>query len=199
VYRNEGNAHHWIKVRLEGTVSNRDAIGAAVRIVAGDLIQYRVQTGGVNDMSQSSTDIHFGLGTATQVDTLEVNWPSGHKHVLCNLPVDETHVIVESSTAATADDSRRPGVLLRRSDPQLVCGTVRFDYHLPYTAAPVLDIYDLAGRHLRHLEAGRQPPGWHTVFWDGCSTSGTIVPTGVYFARLRSGAGTHGCRITVLY
>jgi hypothetical protein len=80
LYRNSGNSNAWIKVRCVGTVSNRSAIGAKVRlkaIIGGELVeQLREITGGDGRRGQTLI-AHFGLGNATLIDTLRIEWPSG--------------------------------------------------------------------------------------------------------------------------
>ncbi|HKD82610.1 MAG TPA: CRTAC1 family protein [Candidatus Angelobacter sp.] len=74
-------AGNWLEVRLIGTKSNRDAIGARVTLRAGNLTQIREVNGGNGFESQSSRTLHFGLGEAKKIDRLEILWPSGIKQV----------------------------------------------------------------------------------------------------------------------
>jgi enediyne biosynthesis protein E4 len=67
----------WLEVRLVGTRSNRDGLGARVRLTAGGATQTRYHDGKSGYMSQSSLPLYFGLGTATAVEKIEVVWPSG--------------------------------------------------------------------------------------------------------------------------
>jgi hypothetical protein len=77
LFRNVGNGNNWIMIDLEGTVSNREGIGAIVRITAGGVNQMRVQDGGVHNNSQNHSRLHFGLAKNAQVDKITVQWPSG--------------------------------------------------------------------------------------------------------------------------
>jgi enediyne biosynthesis protein E4 len=76
--RNEGgNRRHWLEMQLKSTRSNRDAIGALVKVRTGDLIQWdRVRTGG-SYISGNDLRLHFGLGDADAADGIEIRWPSG--------------------------------------------------------------------------------------------------------------------------
>ena len=67
----------WLQLRLTGTLSNRDAIGAVVRVRAGDLAMMRQVKGGSGGHSQSTLTVHFGLGQARVADMVEIDWPSG--------------------------------------------------------------------------------------------------------------------------
>jgi hypothetical protein len=71
------NGHHWLMIDLEGTRSNRDGIGAVVRVSAGGRTQVRVQDGGVHHRAQNHARLHFGLARHAQADQVTVHWPSG--------------------------------------------------------------------------------------------------------------------------
>jgi len=186
LYRNDGNDHHWLKVRLVGISSNRDAIGARVRIVAGGQTQYRVQNGSVNDMGQSSMDIHFGLAEATAVDSLTVWWPNGSTETFTDLLADQTLLIVEEPTTSVAGDLDITPAALRVfcPNPFRAPATVRFD--VPSAADVKLEIFDVGGRLMQRLVEGRQAPGRYTVVWDGRDAGGRPAAGGVYFIRLTS-------------
>jgi hypothetical protein len=78
LYRTESDpARHWILLRLAGTKSNRSAIGARVRCVAGGVTQVQEVRGGGSYMSQIDLRVHFGLAGSASVDRLQVRWPSG--------------------------------------------------------------------------------------------------------------------------
>ena len=94
--RNEGSAKaHWLKVRLTGAKSNRDGIGARVKVVAGKLSQTAQVSGARSYLSHSDTTLHFGLGAAATVGRVEVRWPSGVVQELKDLPVDQLVSITE--------------------------------------------------------------------------------------------------------
>jgi hypothetical protein len=78
VYHNiSKNSGNWIELKLLGTKSNRDAIGARIRLEAGGLTQIREIDGGNGYAGESTRRAHFGLGKATKIERLEVRWPSG--------------------------------------------------------------------------------------------------------------------------
>jgi hypothetical protein len=75
-------ANHWITLKLEGTRSNRSALGAKVRVVAGALVQADEVRSGGSYLSQNDLRLHFGLGGAAMVDRVEIEWPSGARQVV---------------------------------------------------------------------------------------------------------------------
>jgi len=78
-YRNDGgNQNHWIGFRLEGTRSNRSAIGARVEIEAGGRKQISYVLSGGSYLSQDDLRLHFGLGATTHVDRVRIRWPNGN-------------------------------------------------------------------------------------------------------------------------
>lgn len=94
--RNESPADHgWIGVSLHGVRSNRDGIGATVRVTAGGVTQTRQAVSGRGYQSHWGSRIHFGLGTADRVDRLEVRWPGGHVDVWEDPPIGRVIDIVE--------------------------------------------------------------------------------------------------------
>jgi hypothetical protein len=97
LYRNLGNTNHWIKLRLVGTTSNRDAIGAKARVqatISGQSVwQMQEVNGGY--MMQNDTRLNFGLGDATNVTVLRIEWPSGTVQEIPNLPANQIISITE--------------------------------------------------------------------------------------------------------
>jgi enediyne biosynthesis protein E4 len=94
-----GPANHWISLQLEGTQSNRLALNARVRCFAGDLVQENEVLSGGSYLSQSDLRMHFGLGSHTQADRIEIVWPSGKKDVFTNLAADKFYDIKEGDPA----------------------------------------------------------------------------------------------------
>ncbi|MCF6153372.1 MAG: hypothetical protein E3K38_14035 [Candidatus Kuenenia stuttgartiensis] len=96
LFRNTGNSNNWIQIDLEGTVSNRDGIGARVFATAGGIMQVRDQNGGMHNRTQNYKRIHFGMGSHTIIDKLEVYWSSGIVQTLNDVNVNQILHIVES-------------------------------------------------------------------------------------------------------
>jgi len=87
---------HWLKVALAGTASNRDGLGAIVRVTAGGRARTESADGKSGYLSQSALPLYFGLGDATRVDRVEVAWPSGRKQVVtAGVRVDDTLRVTE--------------------------------------------------------------------------------------------------------
>jgi hypothetical protein len=91
LYRNlsRDTGYHWLRLQLEGTRSNRDAVGARVTVFARGLppqmqeVQLGQGLGSCNDKA-----LHFGLAGATDVDRIEIRWPSGERQTIRSIPAD---------------------------------------------------------------------------------------------------------------
>ena len=97
--RNDGgNQGHWLQIKTVGTVSNRDGIGARVKVVAGSKTQYdRVRTGG-SYLSTSDIRLRFGLGDQGKADLVEIHWPSGNVDRITDVPANQLLVVQEGKT-----------------------------------------------------------------------------------------------------
>ena len=97
LYRNDRpSANRSIRVRLIGTKSNRDAIGASVKIFHGSSSQSRTVKGGSSYLSQSELPVTFGVGTRDKIDRLVISWPSGVTEEYKNLAAGKAYECVES-------------------------------------------------------------------------------------------------------
>jgi hypothetical protein len=92
---NVGSGGRWLELKLLGTASNRDAVGARIALWAGGLAQTREVHAGSGYLSGSSLVQHFGLGTATEVDRVDIRWPSGARTTLNHVAANQRIVVVE--------------------------------------------------------------------------------------------------------
>lgn len=90
-----GNTNHWLQVKLVGTVSNRDAIGARLVASVGGVNLLRTVINGATYQGNSTLIQQFGLGASTQADTLTIFWPSGMVQVLTNVTGNQRMTITE--------------------------------------------------------------------------------------------------------
>jgi hypothetical protein len=96
--RSSGNAH-WLDIALQGVKSNRDGIGARIKVVTKAGVQYNHQTSSVCYASSSLGPVHFGLGKESVATKVEINWPSGIVQTLENLASDHIVKVVEPTSA----------------------------------------------------------------------------------------------------
>ena len=81
--------YHWLTLKLTGHKSNRDAIGAEVKVVAAKNSQVATVTTASSYLSSSDKRVHFGLGAANVAETIEIRWPSGIRQTMKNVPADQ--------------------------------------------------------------------------------------------------------------
>lgn len=97
--RNDGgNRQNWIMIHLIGTRSNRDAVGAVVRVTAGGNTQTRWRVSSSGYLSQSDERLHFGLGHNEQVETIRIQWPDGEVQTLKNIKVNQVLTVTEPTS-----------------------------------------------------------------------------------------------------
>jgi hypothetical protein len=95
MYRELGGKNHYLQVRLQGVKSNRDGVGAKVKVVAGDLVLVDEVHSGRSYQSHFGSRLHFGLGNRGRVDRIEVRWLGGGSQVVEDVAADQLVTIAE--------------------------------------------------------------------------------------------------------
>ena len=107
ILRNRGiPGRHWISFELAGSKSNRLALNARVKVVAGGITQTDEIHSGGSYLSQNDLRVHFGLGSATKVESVEIRWPSGATETLKNLAADSFYAVLEGKGIVSAEQVR---------------------------------------------------------------------------------------------
>jgi hypothetical protein len=107
ILRNRGiPGRHWVSFELAGTKSNRMALNARVKVTAGGMTQTDEVHSGGSYLSQNDMRLHFGLGSATKIDSVEIRWPSGAVDRIGNLDVDKFYAVLEGQGIVPADRIR---------------------------------------------------------------------------------------------
>ncbi len=92
---NKGNQNNWLTLNLIGQSSNRDGIGARVKVTAGGKTQTAQKKSTTGYLSQNDPRMHFGLAKNETVDKIEIKWPSGKIQVLENIKANQILTIKE--------------------------------------------------------------------------------------------------------
>ncbi len=95
LFRNEGGTNYSLRIKLAGIRSNRDGIGALVRVISGKETVSQTLHSGSSYLSQSELVLTFGMGNMSKADSIEVNWPSGQIDRLANIAAGETITVEE--------------------------------------------------------------------------------------------------------
>ncbi|MFQ3608888.1 MAG: FG-GAP-like repeat-containing protein [Chloroherpetonaceae bacterium] len=172
--------HNFLKVKLEGVLSNREGICANVIVVNSDTTggkwwrQLRV----VNDGRM----LHFGLGSTEVIDSLYVNWPSGRRDLLRNISANQTLTIREGSSplsVVTSTPSPARSFQLAQNYPNPFNPTTTIRYELPVPSEVKLEVFDVLGRKVATLVNARMAAGQYDATLNASGLS-----SGVYFYRL---------------
>jgi len=102
------NSNHWVAIRTVGTKSNRDGIGARISVKAGTRTLVDEVRSGSSYNSNSDMRVHFGLGSSTKLDSVQIRWPSGLTERFENLTVDSIHTLREGSGTAIPSEAKKP-------------------------------------------------------------------------------------------
>ena len=97
---------HWVSFELAGTKSNRLGIGARVKLTAGGMTQTDQVRSGGSYLSQNDLRLHFGLGSATDIDSVEIRWPSGTTDVMNGLAADRFYSVLEGKGVVPSEQVR---------------------------------------------------------------------------------------------
>ena len=102
LFHNEGGKNQSLRIKLQGVKSNRDGIGAVVRLVSGNDKQWQLLHSGSSYLSQSELVLTFGLGSQGKADAIEVQWPSGKTDKLSNVNAGQTITVQEEKGIVAA-------------------------------------------------------------------------------------------------
>ena len=102
------NGNHWVEFNLQGTKSNRAAIGARLTVRTGKLVQFNEVRGGGSYLSQNDLRLHFGLEANSKIDSVEISWPSGAVEHFGNLDADRVYTIEEGTGIRSRSDPSTP-------------------------------------------------------------------------------------------
>jgi hypothetical protein len=97
LFHNEGNDNHWMMIDLRGVTSNSRGLGAKIYVTVGGETQYREYADNSHYFNHYSGPVHFGLGQATLIDIIRIEWPSGQIDEFYNLPVNRRFTVNEGS------------------------------------------------------------------------------------------------------
>lgn len=192
LYHNNGNGNNWLKIKLEGVVSNRAAIGAKVRVktTAGWQLRDISAQSGYN--GQNSLIAHFGLAGANLVDSVAIEWPSGIQQYLTQVAVNQQLFVVEEA----ATPVKVTGLFQQfRVHPNPAGSTLQLQGNLEQ-ALPKLQIslMDTTGKVVYQEVLSEIPSG---AFSHGFDLKKSGIPGGLYNLVLRAGAGIFSTRVVI--
>lgn len=196
LYRNDrSNGNHWLQVRTEGIVSNRDGFGALVRIVVGGDSWVHEIDGGSSHLSHNSSIAHFGLAGSLIVDSICVTWPGGASQCTTNIVADQRITILEDTLTLLHHTETPENPLLNGTEsfadrlfsyPNPSQGLTHIAYSIATKTPVTLDIYNAVGQRVAQLVDQPQEAGEYVVDWEGKDDHGNVAGAGLYIIVLRT-------------
>jgi hypothetical protein len=116
LFHNEGGTNHSLRLKLVGTKSNRDGVGAVVSVTSGNSKdkQSKMLRSGSSYLSQSELVLTFGLGVQTKADEVEIQWPSGQVDKLSNVNAGQTVTVAEGKGVTANRPFSKPGAVAKK-------------------------------------------------------------------------------------
>ena len=183
LFMNQNLENNWIKIRLKGTSSNADAVGARVKLTVGEMEFIDEVHAGSSYASQSSGVIHFGLGSETRADQVQVTWPGGFDETYEDLEVNQYYEIIEDESlglvnivTSIEDDLRRSAY---RIYPNPFRTTLNFSLPLKTSGEVRLSIEDLSGRTVALVLNEKMGAGNHELRYNASG-----LRNGIYIVTL---------------
>jgi len=187
LYANNGNSNSWIDVGCVGIVSNTTGIGTKVRVRAvmnglprWQMREVAAQTG----YNSQNLNLHFGLGNATVVDSIVIEWPAGGRNIFINRNVNEFIVISENGIITSAGERKAymsAEFVLFQNYPNPFNPSTTLTYGLSKTGFVSLKVYDVLGREVATLVNQELSVGIFETKFNAAN-----LASGPYFYRLAS-------------
>lgn len=195
------NGNKWLNIKCTGVNANRSAIGARVKVKAVINGQPRWQMREVNSQnsfnSMNMLNVHFGLGNATIIDSVIVEWPRGGRQVFTGIAVNTRYNLIEGMSLTTgtgSTGSEQPGSFrLGQNFPNPFNPQTRIEVDLTEDSKITLEVFDLLGRKVGQIAGGRYSSGRHIFAFDAVGLS-----SGVYLYKLTSGSRSETRAMTLL-
>jgi len=191
LYQNNGNHNNWINIKCVGTNTNRSAIGVKVRLYAdiygNSVWQMREISGQTGFCGQNSLNAHFGLGDATIIDSIKIEWTSGLMEVLTDIKINRFMTVTEGEITGIdnqyAEDNVPQNFKLFQNYPNPFNAETIITYELGQNSSVSIEIYNLRGQKVQTVVEDKfYQPGYHSVKLDG-----DLLSSGVYCYRLKCG------------
>lgn len=175
---------HWVNVNLHGRNVNAGAIGTRVEVVAAGRRAVRTVSGGDSYASQSSSTLHFGLGEATEIDTLRILWTSDEVQEMTSLAVDRSYTIMEGVFTQSIPPPEAPlaALTLDAIYPNPARDALHVNFFIADSGPVQIDLHDVVGRRVAILANDNLQRGSHVRVFESAT-----LPSGSYFIRLISG------------
>jgi enediyne biosynthesis protein E4 len=202
LYKNAISNNHWFELNLEGMTYNKSAIGAKTIISYmenGQHIQQRQDVfGQTGYASQNSLIMHFGLGSATVIDTVTTYWYSGIITREYNVPADQYMHLRQDGTVLNSDPMSQPFALKLGNYPNPFNPNTTINFDLQQTGSCTIEIFNVRGQKVIGKNFEELKTGHHEWQWNGTDYNGKSTSSGIYFCRLTADNKTISHKMVLL-
>lgn len=188
LWKNSGNTNRWIKINLQGTVSNRDAVGSIIEVHRNGNKFIRHVSAGLSYCSQNSFQQTIGVGSTNIIDSIVVRFPSGIRNSVLNVSTNQTITIVENGPIGIVNNQNGipKDYSLGQNYPNPFNPETKINFSVPSASIVSIKLYDVSGKEAARLLESQLTPGNYTLSLDRNIVTG--LASGIYFYRMVSGS-----------
>ena len=187
LFRNDNsNGNKWVEFKCEGVTTNRSAIGTKIRVKAtinGQPIWQMREIDGQSGYCTQTLEQHFGLGNATVIDSIKIEWQSGNTNIYTNISVNKFYKAIEGQNnlvgVSNVNTVKPEEYKLNQNFPNPFNPATKISFTLPKKDFASIKIYNSVGKEISTLLNEVKPAGYYEVNFDGTNFS-----SGVYFYKL---------------
>ena len=185
-----------IKIRLIGTISNRDGIGTRVTVAVGNHVQTQELICGTGFLGSDSLELEFGFGAGFQPGSITLAWPSGIVETYQFDYGGDVYIFTEAVDVVTAVEptgklgttwGKVKAAEVFQNYPNPFNPETWIPYQLFESSDVQISIYSQNGALIRDFNLGHQPYGERVLYWDGKNQDGETVASGIYFYQFKVG------------
>ena len=190
LWKSSGGVNKWIKLKLEGTISNRDAVGSRIYVYRNGSRFLRTTHCGQSYCSQNSFIQTIGVGSVNVIDSIEVIFPSGIKNTVTNVSTNQTITIVESGVIGINGNTNEipSQYMLQQNYPNPFNPSTMIEYSLPVSSQVTIKMYNILGVEVKELVNEIKSAGSYSFRLNENITSG--LSSGIYYYKMTAGSFT---------
>jgi len=190
LWKSSGGTNKWIKIKLQGTYSNREAIGSLIYVYRSGSRFVRTVHCGQSYCSQNSFVQTIGVGTTNVIDSIEVVFPSGIKNTVRNVNTNQTITIVESGVIGINNNNNEiPSQFsLEQNYPNPFNPSTIIEYSVPVNSLVTIKMYNVLGVEVKELVNETKSAGNYNYRLNENVTSG--LSSGIYYYKMTAGSFT---------
>jgi len=191
LFKNNNSSNNgWIKIKTEGVTSNRAGIGTRVEIYANGTRQINEVAAGRGYASANSLTLHFGVGTATTVDSVILKWSSGQVDKYYQMPSNTYYLATEGTSLneqiiSNTNNINAPSIHVS-AFPNPFSSHIKFEFALSERSEVSLQIFDAQGKLVKQLLNSNLSSGKHEINWNGNDASKKSLSSGTYFYMFKT-------------